>query len=207
MGRRDKEKRGAMSGKDATDHSDQEEGRPRRPPRRRVEGGLRGFCDGDDVAVYRAVADGFEREGEEGGGWVFQRSEGNGQPAGDDDGRHRRDLTRDQNDKMQKLKDKLEAGDQGEEGTGKAVKADRDHDYAGGAADRVDRGQERDVLPERERAAERQRAGVACVAGGELKTLPNSLLIEGHTDATQYSTDTNYSNWECRRIGRTRRGG
>jgi chemotaxis protein MotB len=30
----------------------------------------------------------------------------------------------------------------------------------------------------------------------ELKTLPNNLLIEGHTDATQYSTDTNYSNWE-----------
>ncbi len=31
---------------------------------------------------------------------------------------------------------------------------------------------------------------------GELKTLPNSLLIEGHTDASQYSSDTNYSNWE-----------
>jgi chemotaxis protein MotB len=31
---------------------------------------------------------------------------------------------------------------------------------------------------------------------GELKTLPNSLLIEGHTDATPYSTDTSYSNWE-----------
>lgn len=31
---------------------------------------------------------------------------------------------------------------------------------------------------------------------GELKTLPNSLLIEGHTDATQYSTDASYSNWE-----------
>ena len=30
----------------------------------------------------------------------------------------------------------------------------------------------------------------------ELKTLPNGLLIEGHTDATQYSTDANYSNWE-----------
>ena len=30
----------------------------------------------------------------------------------------------------------------------------------------------------------------------ELKTLPNQLLIEGHTDATQYSTDANYSNWE-----------
>jgi chemotaxis protein MotB len=30
----------------------------------------------------------------------------------------------------------------------------------------------------------------------ELKTLPNNLLIEGHTDATQYSTNANYSNWE-----------
>ena len=30
----------------------------------------------------------------------------------------------------------------------------------------------------------------------ELKTLPNQLLIEGHTDAAQYSTNTNYSNWE-----------
>jgi chemotaxis protein MotB len=32
--------------------------------------------------------------------------------------------------------------------------------------------------------------------GAELKTLPNSLLIEGHTDAAQYSDDKNYSNWE-----------
>jgi len=31
---------------------------------------------------------------------------------------------------------------------------------------------------------------------GELKTLPNSLLIEGHTDAAQYSGDGEYSNWE-----------
>jgi chemotaxis protein MotB len=31
---------------------------------------------------------------------------------------------------------------------------------------------------------------------GELKTLPNALLIEGHTDAAQYSSDANYSNWE-----------
>ena len=30
----------------------------------------------------------------------------------------------------------------------------------------------------------------------ELKTLPNCLLIEGHTDATQYSSDASYSNWE-----------
>jgi chemotaxis protein MotB len=30
----------------------------------------------------------------------------------------------------------------------------------------------------------------------ELKTLPNSLLIEGHTDATPYSSDLGYSNWD-----------
>ena len=31
---------------------------------------------------------------------------------------------------------------------------------------------------------------------GELKTLPNALLIEGHTDAAQYSSDAAYTNWE-----------
>jgi chemotaxis protein MotB len=30
----------------------------------------------------------------------------------------------------------------------------------------------------------------------ELKTLPNSLLIEGHTDAAPYSDDATYTNWE-----------
>jgi chemotaxis protein MotB len=30
----------------------------------------------------------------------------------------------------------------------------------------------------------------------ELKTLPNSLLIEGHTDSTPYSSETGYSNWD-----------
>lgn len=30
----------------------------------------------------------------------------------------------------------------------------------------------------------------------ELKTLPNNLLIEGHTDATPYSEGADYSNWE-----------
>lgn len=30
----------------------------------------------------------------------------------------------------------------------------------------------------------------------ELKTLPNQLLIEGHTDANPYTSDANYSNWE-----------
>lgn len=31
---------------------------------------------------------------------------------------------------------------------------------------------------------------------GELKTLPNPLLIEGHTDATPFAGNTGYTNWE-----------
>jgi chemotaxis protein MotB len=30
----------------------------------------------------------------------------------------------------------------------------------------------------------------------ELKTIPNTLLIEGHTDSMQYSKDKSYGNWE-----------
>jgi chemotaxis protein MotB len=32
--------------------------------------------------------------------------------------------------------------------------------------------------------------------GSALKALPNSLLIEGHTDSTPYSGDNSYSNWD-----------
>lgn len=31
---------------------------------------------------------------------------------------------------------------------------------------------------------------------GQLKSLPNHLLLEGHTDAQPYSSDTGYTNWE-----------
>lgn len=34
------------------------------------------------------------------------------------------------------------------------------------------------------------------LVAGELKTLPNKMLIEGHTDAAQYANSTGYSNWE-----------
>ena len=51
--------------------------------------------------------------------------------------------------------------------------------YQSGSAQLSDNGQELLVL-----------------LAGELKTIPNDLLIEGHTDATRYSTDANYSNWE-----------
>jgi chemotaxis protein MotB len=34
------------------------------------------------------------------------------------------------------------------------------------------------------------------VLAGQLKVLPNHLLIEGHTDAQPFSSDSGYSNWE-----------
>jgi chemotaxis protein MotB len=34
------------------------------------------------------------------------------------------------------------------------------------------------------------------VLTGQLKDLPNSISIEGHTDAQPYATQTNYGNWE-----------
>ncbi len=51
--------------------------------------------------------------------------------------------------------------------------------YQSGSARLSDRGQE-----------------LLALLAAELKTLPNNLLIEGHTDATPYSNDTSYSNWE-----------
>ena len=51
--------------------------------------------------------------------------------------------------------------------------------YQTGSAHLSDRGQE-----------------LLALLAGELKTLPNSLLIEGHTDSAQYSTENDYSNWE-----------
>ena len=51
--------------------------------------------------------------------------------------------------------------------------------YQTGSARLSDRGQE-----------------LLALLAGELKTLPNSLLIEGHTDSAQYATENDYSNWE-----------
>ena len=60
----------------------------------------------------------------------FNDPKGTGSLTGHDDDGDRRD--RDGGDRttdLQKLKDKLEAGDQGQKGTGEAVEADRDHDH------------------------------------------------------------------------------
>jgi chemotaxis protein MotB len=100
------------------------------------------------------------------------------------------------NDQMQKLKDKLEAEIKAKKEfeklskqieitiTAEGLRIELIEDkngtfYQSGSAHISDIGQE-----------------LLGLLAGELKTLPNELLIEGHTDATQYSTDANYSNWE-----------
>ena len=105
-------------------------------------------------------------------------------------------ITATQNDQMQKLKDKLEQEIKAKKeleklskqieititAEGLRIELIEDNNgtfYESGSARLSDSGQE-----------------LLSLLGAELKTLPNSLLIEGHTDATQYSTDTNYSNWE-----------
>ncbi len=105
-------------------------------------------------------------------------------------------ISADQNDTMQKLKEKLEQEIKAKKELEKLSKQieititpeglrielieDKNGTfYESGSARLSDSGQ--DLLS---------------LLAAELKTLPNSLLIEGHTDATQYSTDANYSNWE-----------
>src|SRR5579863_7313339 len=68
-------------GQNPTHYRDQEKRWSWRPPWRRVESCVCRLCDRDDVAFYRAVADGAERSGKESRGWVLQRSEGNRQSA------------------------------------------------------------------------------------------------------------------------------
>jgi chemotaxis protein MotB len=51
--------------------------------------------------------------------------------------------------------------------------------YESGSAQLSDKGQE-----------------LLALLAAELKTLPNNLLIEGHTDAAPYSSSGSYSNWE-----------
>jgi chemotaxis protein MotB len=105
-------------------------------------------------------------------------------------------ITAQANDEMQKLKEKLEAEIKAKKElekfskqieitiTAEGLRIELIEDkngtfYQSGSARISDIGQE-----------------LIALLAGELKTLPNNLLLEGHTDATQYSTDANYGNWE-----------
>ena len=100
------------------------------------------------------------------------------------------------NDQMQKLKDKLEAEIKAKKELEKLSKQIEIEITAEGL--RIELIEDKNGVFYQSGSPQLSATGqeLLDLLAGELKTLPNSLLIEGHTDATQYSTDANYSNWE-----------
>jgi chemotaxis protein MotB len=100
------------------------------------------------------------------------------------------------NDQMQKLKEKLEADIKAKKELEKLSKQIEMTITAEGL--RIELIEDKNGTFYQSGSARISDIGQELIAllAGELKTLPNELLIEGHTDATQYSTDANYSNWE-----------
>ena len=100
------------------------------------------------------------------------------------------------NDNMQKLKEKLEEEIKAKKELEKLSKQIEITITAEGL--RIELLEDKNGTFYQSGSARLSESGQELVAllAGELKTLPNALLIEGHTDATQYSTDANYSNWE-----------
>ncbi|MGA3049451.1 MAG: flagellar motor protein MotB [Terracidiphilus sp.] len=100
------------------------------------------------------------------------------------------------NDDMQKLKDKLEQEIKAQKELEKLSKQIEITITAEGL--RIELLEGKDGTFYQSGSAHLSDSGQQLLAllAGELKTLPNALLIEGHTDATPYSTDADYSNWE-----------
>jgi chemotaxis protein MotB len=105
-------------------------------------------------------------------------------------------ITAAQNDQMQKLKDKLEAEIKAKKELEKLSKQIEITITAEGL--RIELIEDKNGVFYQSGSPKLSGTGqeLLTLLATELKTLPNSLLIEGHTDATQYSTDANYSNWE-----------
>ncbi len=105
-------------------------------------------------------------------------------------------ITAAQNDQMQKLKEKLEAEIKAKKELEKLSKQIEITITAEGL--RIELIEDKNGTFYESGSAHLSPSGQELITllAAELKTLPNSLLIEGHTDATQYSTDANYSNWE-----------
>lgn len=100
------------------------------------------------------------------------------------------------NDNMQKLKDKLEQEIKAQKALEKLSKQIEITITAEGL--RIELIEDKNGTFYQSGSARLSDSGQQLLAllAHELKTLPNALLIEGHTDATPYSTDTSYSNWE-----------
>ena len=105
-------------------------------------------------------------------------------------------VTTDPSDKLKKLKEKLEAEIKAKKELAKLSKQIEITITPEGL--RIELLEDKDGTFYKSGSPQLSANGQALLTllASELKTLPNSLLIEGHTDATQYSKDANYSNWE-----------
>ncbi len=180
----------------STDHRDQEERRPRRPSRGAWKVAYADFVTAmmslfivlwlmnSSDKIKKAVA-GYFNDPRGTGSLMGTTLTGTGET-----------VTTATNDNLQKLKEKLEQEIKARKELEKLLKQieititpeglrielleDKNGTfYQSGSAFLSDNGQE-----------------LLSLLASELKTLPNNLLIEGHTDAAPYSDDANYSNWE-----------
>jgi chemotaxis protein MotB len=104
--------------------------------------------------------------------------------------------TQERGDNLQKLKEKLEQGIQAQKDLEKLSKQIEISITPEGL--RVELLEDKNGTFYEMGSARLSGSGQELLAllASELKTLPNALLIEGHTDAAQYSNDASYSNWE-----------
>jgi chemotaxis protein MotB len=105
-------------------------------------------------------------------------------------------VTTERGDNMQKLKEKLEQGIQARKDLEKLSKQIEISITQEGL--RVELLEDKNGTFYEMGSARLSGSGQELLAllAAELKTLPNALLIEGHTDAAPYSNDVSYSNWE-----------
>jgi outer membrane protein OmpA-like peptidoglycan-associated protein len=166
-----------------------------------MEGGLRRLRDRDDGAVHRALADEPERCGEKSRGRLLQRPQGDCHTAGHDHvgyGHGQRLCTPagPEPEALQDLKEKLEQEIQARKELEKLNKQIEITITSEGL--RIELIEDKNGTFYQSGSAKLSPSGQELLAllATELKTLPNQLQIEGHTDAAQYSNDANYSNWE-----------
>ncbi len=198
-----------MSESRSAHHHRQEEGRPRRPSWRRVEGGLRRLRDRDDGVLPGDVAGRPEQAGEGRRSAAtsairsaFDASGGRGVLPGGDTARIRRSRRR-------------ATGRTGTSASGSkrpcctsakgstsarvqdAARSGRVHRDAGRAAHRSDRERRVELLRlGQRRAARRDRADPRRHRPASSARSTTRSIVEGHTDSRGYAATDRYSNWE-----------
>jgi flagellar motor protein MotB len=160
-----------------------------------MEGGVCGLRDGDDVAVYRALAVELDAADAQGNCWLLQRSQEQRQQTGSAMLGSGESVTIDKTN-VEKLKQQIE----------KAIVKQKDMDKLSKQIEititteglRIELIEDKGGTFFESGSAKLSTNGEKLLGmlAGQLQTLPNHLLIEGHTDAQPYSNEMGYTNWE-----------